>query len=300
MMRKVLITGINGFIGSNMAKHLSNNGDEIVGIDISGGNSAWDTYICDMMADDLTEILTSIKPDIVIHCAGIANVSYSIEHPNDDFSANTAVVHRLLYALLQAGLTSTRVLFLSSAAVYGQPEVLPISECTPTSPISPYALHKRMAEDICTYFVDVHKMDIRIARIFSAYGPGLRKQIFWDMYRKAVDTGKLQLFGSGDETRDFIYIDDLVSALRLILDAPLDKEYIYNVANGVQVSIREIAETFAKAMDNNVPIEFNHQNRKGDPDNWCADVKRIEELGYKQSVSIEEGIKCYIDWVRNV
>ncbi|MBP9997503.1 MAG: NAD-dependent epimerase/dehydratase family protein [Lachnospiraceae bacterium] len=298
-MSKVLITGINGFIGKHIADYLCKCENEIIGIDVSAGNGTYNTIVCDMAKDDLTDILESARPDIVIHCAGIANVSYSIAHPDDDFEANTAVVHRLLYAMLRAGLTSSRVLFLSSAGVYGQPEILPISENTQTSPISPYALHKRMAEDICSYFVDVHGMDIRIARIFSAYGPGLRKQLFWDMYQKVLADGNLQLFGTGEETRDFIYIDDLVRALGLILEAKKSTEYIYNVANGKQVSIREVAGCFAKQMSDKIEVSFNNQNRKGDPDNWCADISKLHGLGYKQQVSLDEGIAQYIEWVRN-
>ena len=141
-------------------------------------------------------------------------------------------------------------------------------------------------------------MDIKIARIFSAYGRGLKKQIFWDMHQKYMKTQKLEMFVSGLESRDYIPIDDLVRALYLIVtcDSPLT---IYNVANGKDVTIRHATECFAECAD--IPkekISFNGVVREGDPLNWRADISRLEELGYTQEMSLHEGISDYIGWVR--
>ncbi len=299
-MSRILITGINGFIGSSLAKHYHDEGWEVYGIDMCAHEEcAWNTYVCDIAHEDIVHILSECRPEVIVHCAGIANVSFSVEHPDEDFEANTVAVHRLLYAIHKAGLTDSRVLFLSSAGVYGQPESLPISENHKTNPISPYALHKTMAEDICSYFIKNYSMDIRIARIFSAYGPGLKKQIFWDMYNKILDTGKLELFGSGEESRDFIYIDDLIKALTIIVEAAKQDDYIYNVANGSQITIKDIARIFVEEYGEDIPVTFNHKNRTGDPDNWCADISRINGLGYSGSVSITEGISRYLTWVKD-
>lgn len=153
---KVLITGINGFIGKNVASKFREHGYEVIGIDHKDESNAFRTYIADLIKDDLVGILNKERPDIFIHCAGLASVPYSIESPEKDFMVNTAVVHRMLFAIYQSGLNDRRFIFLSSAAVYGQPIRLPISEINECSPLSPYALHKKMAEDICLYFVRNH------------------------------------------------------------------------------------------------------------------------------------------------
>ena len=151
---------------------------------------------------------------------------------------------------------------------------------------------------MCLYFAHEHGFDIVIARIFSAYGPGLQKQIFWDMAQKLKSTGKLELFGTGEETRDFIFKDDLVEAIMLLATSRGSKYEIYNVANGKEIKIREIAELFLKhnAVKEGI-VRFSQTVREGNPNNWCADISRIRELGYVQKVTIDQGIQEYVRWI---
>ena len=294
---RVLVTGINGFIGSYVASKFKNAGYEVIGLDRDYSADGYKVYRINMMQDDISNMLDKERPEIIIHCAGLANVSYSLHHIEEDFNANTVVVYRLLEAMRKNSLQSSRLILMSSAAVYGQPVQLPISENASLNPMSPYALHKKMAEDICRYFIDNYQFDIRILRVFSAFGPGLRKQIFWDMHQKIRDNGKLDLYGTGAESRDYIYIDDLVEAIFLIALDVKSNYIIWNVANGEEVTIREIAEVFAEnvGMDSS-KINFSNELREGDPINWCADISRLLELGYKKETSIQKGIKQYIAW----
>lgn len=192
----------------------------------------------------------------------------------------------------------TRFVFLSSAAVYGNPESLPINENAPVKPLSPYAVHKAMCEQLCMYFIRNYGTDIKIARIFSAYGAGLRKQIFWDMYTKQLRTGRLDMFGTGDESRDYIHIDDAAQAIYL-LAVKDSQEYIFNVANGEEVTIRKAAELFAECAGlGRDKIRFNGIRREGDPLNWRADITKLIELGYKQTVDLKAGLKDYFLWAQ--
>lgn len=298
---KVLITGINGFIGKNIAGKFRDCDYEVVGIDLKAEGNVFKTYTADLIKDDLVNILKKERPHMFIHCAGLASVPYSIENPEEDFIANTAVVHRILFAMHQSGLSDRRFILLSSAAVYGQPTQLPISETNECSPLSPYALHKKTAEDICVYFIKNYGFDIKIARIFSAYGPGLRKQIFWDMFQKIKSSGKLTLFGTGNESRDYIYIDDLIEAIYLIAVDNKRDHIFWNVANGQEIFIKDVVRLFAQKEG--IPedrVTFNGIIREGDPLNWCADISRIQQIGYKSRVSIEEGIEKYIKWVERI
>ncbi len=302
MSEKVIITGANGFIGRTLTEYMASKGHTVMGWDIApigSEDSAGNYRQVDMTSLSETETaLSEFPPDIIIHCAGSANVSDSVANPDRDFELNVGITHNLLYAMHRRELNKTRLVYLSSAAVYGNPKLLPISETDEVHPISPYALHKSMCEDMCRYFVENHGFDIRIARIFSAYGQGLKKQIFWDMYQKYRKTGKLEMYGDGTESRDFIHIDDLKQALYLIATETTSTHMIINVANGEEITIRRITEIFADHMG--IPdsaISFNGIKRIGDPHNWCADISRLSDAGYESRMDIDSGIRSYCEWV---
>ncbi|MBP5493834.1 MAG: NAD-dependent epimerase/dehydratase family protein [Lachnospiraceae bacterium] len=297
---KVLVTGAAGFIGKKIAQCFLNKGYEVKGWDLVSDNEMFEIKSVDMM--NYSAVLSELKeygPDIVIHCAGCANVSESVKNPERDFYGNVTITHHLLFALNECKLPDLRVVFLSSASVYGNPSRLPISENDELKPLSPYALHKEMCEKICKFFISNYGMDIKIARIFSAYGEGLKKQIFWDMYQKAQN-GKLEMFGTGNESRDYIHVDDVVQAIYL-LSVTDSKECVFNVANGEEVTIRNATELFAQiAGVEKEKIIFNGIVREGDPLNWKADITKISGIGYKQNVDIYAGLKAYYDWVSHL
>lgn len=298
-MSKVLVTGAAGFIGKEIAAYFLQNGYEVAGWDRIAAEGAFPVVLVDMTDEAaVRDALAEAKPDIIIHCAGSADVGKSVENPYTDYTGNVTITHNLLFGMCQAGLEKMRMLFLSSASVYGNPQKLPITEETPLNPLSPYAVHKVMCEVLCHYFSAHYGMDIRIARIFSAYGAGLRKQIFWDMYRKLETTGRLDMFGTGNESRDYIHVKDLIRAL-FILATTDESEPVCNVANGVEVTIREATELFAEcAGAAPEQIRFNGVVREGDPLNWRADISKIEKLGYRPAVSIKDGIRQYVEWVK--
>ena len=295
-MKKVLITGAAGFIGNKLYNRFKTEGYSVYGCDLYAKEEIFSLDMADEVA--ISETLKNISPDIILHCAGSADVGYSVKNPEKDFMGNVTLTHNLLFALHKLNMNNCRLVFLSSAGVYGNPKKLPITEDMPLNPMSPYALHKVMCEDICRYFKFNYGTDIKIARIFSAYGAGLRKQIFWDMHSKALSTGKLEMFGTGNESRDYIHIQDVVHALYLLATKKADY-FIFNVANGEEVTIRQATETFAR-YSGIKDISFNGVEREGDPLNWRADISRLMSLGYKKSISFNDGIKGYIDWVNNL
>ena len=141
-------------------------------------------------------------------------------------------------------------------------------------------------------------MNVKIARIFSAYGAGLRKQIFWDMYNKLHQSGQLDMFGTGNESRDYIHVKDLIRAICLLAETE-DKNLIYNVANGEETTIRQAAELFAESNGASPDIiHFNGVVREGDPLNWRADISRMKALGYTKSIEMKDGIRQYIEWAK--
>lgn len=296
----IIVTGAAGFIGWHAYRFFMNTGHEVVGWDCVESKKHPDIIKVDMLNDeDVLNRLIISKPDIIIHCAGAADVGKSISMPQSDYNGNVTTTHNLLFSLVKAGMLNTKVIFLSSAAVYGDPVKLPITEQAPINPLSPYALHKYMCESICLYMHKTYNMDVKILRIFSAYGEGLRKQIFWDMYKKAVNTGKLCMFGTGDESRDYINIADVLQAINLIVTKSPRDEIIYNIANGEEITIRSATECFAKAIEMpSEKIEFSGEKKVGNPVNWCADISRLKALGYVKSVCFEDGIRKYVKWTR--
>ena len=297
-MSRILVTGSSGFLGSHIANRYVAQGHEVLGVDIRMiPHIGFQQKECDLLSMDLPSWLSELKPDVVIHCAGNANVSVSVKDPGCDFQTGVALLHRLFFGVRDAGIRP-RFVFLSSAAVYGNPNALPVSETAATRPISPYGLHKRQCEELCEYFHRGEGVPTVVARIFSAYGAGLRKQIFWDLADKLMKGGKVELFGTGDESRDFIHVDDIVQAIGLLADTTTGG--VYNLANGQEYSIRHVSTLLAKALGRDTAlIGFNGRVKAGDPIHWRADISRLAELGYRQGRSIESGLEEFGRWVQN-
>lgn len=296
MKERVLVTGAGGFIGRKLIELFVQKDYRVHG---------WDKFedehieCIDMLDNEaVSDALQRWNPDIIIHCAGSADVGKSVQYPDADYAGNVTITHNLLFALHRLKMENTRVVFLSSAGVYGNPVSLPITEDMPCNPMSPYALHKVMCEDMCQYFKENYGMNIKIARIFSAYGVGLKKQIFWDMHVKAEKTGKLEMFGTGNESRDYIHVNDVIQALYILAITKSD-EILYNVANGEEITIRQATDWFAEFSGiSSDAIIFNGVVREGDPVNWRADIRKIKALGYRKSVDMKDGLQDYIKWVR--
>ncbi len=301
-MKKVIITGVNGFIGGAMAEFLKEKEYYIIGIGRKSETQIKEIeyYQMNLVTDNITDLLCAFSPDFFIHCAGSADVGYSIDYPDDDLLNSVVMTERILYQILHSGI-KCKFIYLSSAAVYGEPKKLPVDETSPLSPISPYALHKQMVENVCFYFIRQYGMDIKILRIFSAYGIGLKKQLLWDIGKKILKTHKIELFGTGEESRDYIYITDLTEAIFCIMnnDTELSTE-ILNIASGVEIKISELAYIYAEkwGISTNV-IRFNGISKTGNPINWCADIHKLLKLGFKPKISIDQGIEEYVKWFKN-
>jgi dTDP-glucose 4,6-dehydratase/UDP-glucose 4-epimerase len=192
---------------------------------------------------------------------------------------------------------SCRFITFSSAAVYGNPDTLPICERMSSSPLSPYGFHKMLSEHICTEFFKLYQILTCSLRIFSAFGPGLYKQLFWDLAKKTDESEIVELFGTGNESRDFIYIDDLVSAVDIIVSKASFTGEVINVSSGKEILIRHAAETFLNHYKPGAELKFSGIAKPGDPLNWKADISKLKSLGFDPCVSFEEGVKKYCDWL---
>lgn len=293
---KILIVGSKGFIGSHCVDYFSRN-HEVWGCDVVLDYNMPNYISIDAVDSDFLGIFEQRQYDVCINCSGAANVPFSLEKPFNDFKLNTLNVYKLLEAIRKHA-PLCKFITMSSAAVYGNPESLPIVEGQKRKPVSPYGYHKVIAEMICEEYSRFWNIKTCCLRIFSAYGPRLKKQLFWDLYHKIKDQDEPTLWGAGRESRDFIYISDIVRIVSLaITHSKFDGEVV-NVANGKQITITEVADTVRKVMGTSKVIKFNGAERKGDPINWVANIDVIKDWGYQSTVELKEGVEKYIAWIR--
>ncbi len=293
-----LIIGCKGFIGENLALFLSRKGIIVWGADVSLDYTEGDRYfLVDATNSDYHLIFEAINFDICINCSGAASVPDSLKRPLRDFYLNTSNVFKLLNNIRKYQ-PNCKYLNLSSAAVYGNPESLPIKEEFPPMPVSPYGYHKLMSEQICKEFYHFFEVQTCSLRIFSAYGDGLRKQLFWDLYQKTRTSGPISLFGTGRESRDFIYVKDLVNAIYLVALKGEFNGQIINVANGEEVFIEDAVAMFYSHFDTPIKYKFSGEGRRGDPNNWLANIEELRGLGYKQQYDLKQGLANYFKWIK--
>jgi len=298
-MKSVLITGVAGFLGRYVARQFAQDGWQVFGIDEIAPENVQLPAVTyrrlSLPSDVLGDWLREITPQVCVHCAGRASVGLSMEDPRADFQGNVVLVFEVLEALRRVA-PQCRFLFLSSAAVYGNPAVQPVAEEHAILPLSPYGYHKRQAELLCEEFTRIHGVPTASVRIFSAYGAGLRRQVIWDICAKIIGGGKLELHGTGAESRDFVHAADIARALVLLAsDAPCDGE-VYNFASGREVTIAELADALVVACGADVRPVFNGAATPGNPLHWRADISRIAALGFAPATSLEEGIRGVAQW----
>lgn len=290
--------GSGGFIGSHLAKFLQQ-GYSVATASRSASGSA-DHFVVDGQNPDFRLIVNKVKPDIVVNCMGSANVFNSFRAPEEDFRLNVTLLRQLLCALRDAGF-SGRFLQLSSAAVYGSPATVPILESAPLEPISPYGWHKLQAEMICREFRRASNIRATSLRLFSVYGPGLRRQLLWDVYEKSRTSSKITLFGTGEETRDFIYVNDVARAIELLLSSP-DSPNVdaINVANGRKLATKYVASYLLKCLGWAGDLSFSSEERIGDPAVWQADVGHLDRIGFKSAYTFETGVEELCQWLKDL
>lgn len=300
-MNTVLVTGAGGFLGRSVARHFAG-ASRVVGVDVvpeeNAQLSALAAYHRVQLPDSrLGEILREHQPSLVIHCAGRASVPMSVNDPASDFHDGVALTFDLLNALREHA-PQSRFLLFSSAAVYGQPQSLPVSEEHAPAPLSPYGFHKWQCEILCAEFAKVYGLRTASLRIFSAYGPGLRRQVMWDICQKALVKKSLKLQGTGAESRDFIHATDIARAAEIVANhAPMNGE-VFNVSTGREVTIRDLSAMLLRALGVGIEPEFDGVVPAGVPHNWRADVSRLNALGFHPGVPLEQGAQKFAAWCR--
>jgi len=240
-------------------------------------------------------VLSLVKPDLLVNCASSASVQLSMQDPLSDLSQSVGVYSEILEAVRMES-PNTTVALTSSAAIYGQPILLPTPEIAAKCPLSPYGYHKLMCEMLSDEYASIFGIKTLNLRIFSAYGERLFKQVIYDILTKINSPGnsQIELYGTGKETRDFIYAQDVAKAIDIIYKS--GQTGTFNVAAGTPTSIYEIAQTLNQLTNRHREICFIGNSRPGDPDFWHADISKLKVLGFTAEVPISEGLSRVARW----
>jgi len=306
--KNVLITGASGFLGTHLAEHCHAEGAKIYGIDIrkSFNERIWAGFSEQgLVSETSEELLMNVKFDVVFHLAGSASVALSVQDPVVDFNSLLPPTLHFL-AWIKKYCPETHFVLFSSAAVYGNPDLLPITENATPHPLSPYGIHKLLVEEMLFHYTRYYNLRSSVLRIFSAFGEGLRKQLFWDVmsrYRGAVETSAdgdvaVELFGTGHESRDFIHGKDVARAAVLIAlcDDNGNKFNVFNVAEGKETEIREAIEFLFSEANPTPQIGFKGVGRAGDPERWRADISKLKSIGFETSDDLRESLVNFYKW----
>jgi len=297
--RTVLVTGGAGFIGSHIAEALCPDNEVLILDNFSTGVRA-------NCPDDATVIEGDVRDegvvadategvDIVFHEAAIVSVAQSVEEPTASHAVN---VDGTLTVLEAARREDARVVFASSAAIYGAPDSLPVTETDPKQPTSPYGLEKLSGDHYCRLYADLYDLPTVALRYFNVYGPrqsgGDYAGAITAFAGQARDGGPLTVHGDGGQTRDFVNVTDVVQANLLAATTDATGQ-AFNVGTGTETTIRTVAETIRDHVD--LTADVTHTDaRAGDIRESVADISKVRErLGYEPSVSLSDGLETYLN-----
>ena len=312
-MAIVWITGARGFLGRHVASRFAAAGWDVAGIGIGSaidveisalplvrvaGKPAWIEKIVDQAA--IAELLSLTGPPAaVFHAAGSGAIGPSLAEPYRDFRLSVDSTALMLDALRRSAPDAAFVL-PSSAAVYGNTAAGPIDEDMPLSPMSPYGAHKLCAEWLCRSMSHTFGIKTAVIRFFSMYGPGLRKQLLWDVAGKISQAAdEFTLFGTGSETRDMLYVEDAAELGYLAAQLATSQCLVVNGGTGVASSVQTIASELTCALGSRCRVRFNGDVRVGDPSHLQASTKRAAALGFTPRWSLSDGIGAYAAWWQN-
>jgi len=301
--KSVVITGGAGFIGSNLCRKLLEHDAKVTAFDnLYSGKIE---FIEDLMDKGLTFVQEDVRDqaaleeatkncDVIFHLAAQTSVPFSMENPKEDCEINVVGTVNALEAARKAG---ARVVFASSAAVYGNPEKRPTPETYPTHPVAFYGLTKLLGENYCRFYHENYGLEVIMFRIFNVYGPDCHGAIYDFLNKLRKNPNKLEVLGTGKQSRDFVYISDMVDALLKAATSPAAPGEVFNVGTGTTTSVAELAKMIVDILGlEDVDIYFTGgQAWAGDMDITLADnSKIISKLQWKPQVSLEEGLKKLI------
>ncbi|MFH1575338.1 MAG: GDP-mannose 4,6-dehydratase [Candidatus Nealsonbacteria bacterium] len=303
MNKKILITGGAGFQGSHLIDYFSGLDCEVTILNTFSEKNEGNLKGLNVMprvvwgsVTDAEIVNKTIRgQDVVLHLAAHINVDESILNPKLTLDVNIQGTYNVLEAVRKH---KNKLIHTSTCEVYGEPvNKKLIDEITELRPHSPYAASKAAADRLCFAYFKTYGIDVTVIRPFNVFGPRQKEKDFGAFIpmsvKKAMDGQNLQVFGKGTQTRDYMYIDDLVRAYGLVVGLEKTAGEVYNFGTGVETSVKDIAEYIAKKFG--VGVDY-LPARPGEVARFCADITKAKKLGFEPKINIWEGIDKYILW----
>lgn len=306
---RVLLTGVAGFIGSNLTDKLLRDGHKVIGVDCFTdyyarefkernivhlrGQNDFSFIEADLLQMDLQLLVADV--DVVIHLAAQAGVRNSWGTQFDVYLQNNIWTTQKLLEVCK-GSRISKFIYASSSSVYGNVETYPVDEKAPTRPFSPYGVTKLAAEHLSSLYCENYNVPTVALRFFTVYGPRQRPDMAFHKFIRAAMKGEpITVYGDGKQTRDFTYVGDIVNAIVRSFDAPTGN--IYNIGGGNRVSVIEVIGLLREIMDRDIQVKY-VPNQKGDVRDTSADISKAKkDLDYVPQVSLKEGLEAQIQWL---
>jgi UDP-glucose 4-epimerase len=300
--RDVVVTGGAGFIGSHLVDALVADNTVTVIDDLSAGNEDFvhDDAIFELVDigeyDALREAIG--EPDVIFHMAADARTRENAmgwDDPVYNAGVNARGTLNLLRAVDALDIDPT-IVYASSAAVYGDAQYTPMDEDHPTDPVSPYGIHKLAGEKYMQAYATEIGLDTRSVRIFNTFGPRQPRYVMYDFLKKLQqDPSTLEVLGTGQQVRDYAYIDDTVRGFQTIATNG-DPGAVYNISGQNTISISDLAELMTDLLDLEAEITYTQETWTGDIDRIAADISKLQDLGFAPQVDLTTGLQRFIDY----
>lgn len=314
---RVLVTGGAGFIGGHLAETFVREGYDVVALDnfdpyydvgikehnveaarsaAEEGDGSYELVEGDVRDEELVDELVS-DVEYIYNQAAQAGVRTSVENPRKPNSINVGGTVNVLESARRHGVE--RVVLASSSSVYGKPEYLPYDEQHPRNPVSPYGVSKVAGEEYARVFHELHDLPVVSLRYFTVYGPRMRPNMaFTNFVSRCLHGEPPVVYGDGEQTRDFTYVDDAVGANLALLETDEADGEVMNIGSTDNISIIELARTIRDIIDPSLEIEFDERH-DADAEHTHAGVSKARDLiGYEPTTTIEEGARSFVDWYR--
>ncbi len=310
--RRILITGGAGFIGSHLAEALVKHNNIIKIYDNFNDfyfnkdaniKSLKEKKNCEIITGDILDLETlknALKDDIefVFHIAAQPGVRVSVQAPFKTNAANVTGTLNMLVAVQNSNVE--KLINASSSSVYGPPQYLPIDENHPTDPVSPYGASKLAAEKYCKSFYRVYGIDVCSLRFFTVYGPRQRPDMAIHIFtQKILKNEPPTIFGDGNQTRDFTFVEDTVSGVIASAEAKNTAGEPFNLGKGESCSVNDLISLLIKTTGNTVKPIFTKEMKGDVSDTWADITKAKKMLGYDPQTSIEAGLQKFVEWYKS-
>lgn len=314
MGQRILVTGGAGFIGSHLAESLLDDGHDVLVVD--NFDPFYDRRVkernikrcrefqrfslaeCSILdREKLNQLCARWQPQIIVHLAALAGVRPSVEAPSPYLAVNVTGTANLLDAAVSCKVS--KFVLASSSSVYGLNQKTPFAETDPILlPASPYGASKIAGEAIARSYSHCYNLPVVALRFFTVYGPRQRPDLAIHKFARKIMNGEaIPVFGDGSSSRDYTYVDDIVSGIRLAMDYQHDGFDVFNLGNDQPISLHQVIRVLEEGLGRKATIEWLPPQTGDVPITW-ADIDKAKQLGYSPQTPFSLGIGRFVEWMQ--